>query len=207
MAEFPVPDTPSDEPTPDDAGLGKDAARGAQPQQFDLAHVAALYIEHSLELRRFLRGVLRSPEAAEDALQSTFAKAIEVKHTINPTSAKGWLFRVAMNQALATRRRQKVHERAVEHSAGEERSPKRQVERDSPAGGLIRWETVELVRRAIGLLPEVQQQVVRMRIDQGKTFALIAEELKLPLGTVLSRMQAALKRLRTDLDELDTKSN
>jgi len=175
--------------------------------RLDLAQLAALYVEHSVELRRFLRGVLRSESLAEDALQNAFTKAIEVGHTASPATFKGWLFRVAMNEALAVRRRQKLDQQKVQQQANEQRaawetSPKRRVEHDSPAGGLIHLEKIETVRRAIGRLSAEQRQVVQMRIDQDKTFAKIADELKLPLGTVLSRMQAALKRLRTELDEL-----
>jgi RNA polymerase sigma factor (sigma-70 family) len=190
-----VPDSPVPQKSPDDGPPGQTRGR------LDLAQLAALYVEHSLELRRFLRGVLRNEELADDALQSAFAKAIEVGHTASPATFKGWLFRVAMNEALAVRRRQKLHQKMIERSAAEERLPKRRVERDSPAGGLIHLEKIETVRRAIGRLSAEQRQVVQMRIDQDKTFATIADELKLPLGTVLSRMQAALKRLRSELDD------
>ena len=198
MPDSPVPEMPPGDRAPE---APADApAEASQDVRLDLAQLAMLYVEHSLELRRFLRGVLRSDELAEDALQSAFAKAIEVGHTVGLSSLKGWLFRVAMNEALVVRRRQKLHHKAIERRA-EELSSKRQAERDSPAGGLIRWEAVEKIRQAIGRLPAEQQQVVHMRIDQAKTFATIAGELKLPLGTVLSRMQAALKRLRNELND------
>jgi RNA polymerase sigma-70 factor, ECF subfamily len=51
------------------------------------------------------------------------------------------------------------------------------------------------VRRALMELPSPQQQVVRMRIYEGKTFAVIAQELGIPLGTALGRMRTALQKL------------
>jgi RNA polymerase sigma-70 factor (ECF subfamily) len=59
------------------------------------------------------------------------------------------------------------------------------------------------VREAIERLTEDQRQVVRMRIYEEKTFAEIAEELGIPLGTALTRMRAALGRLRTELVDLE----
>lgn len=200
MPDSEIPQTPAEGSSQDDGGSSAGNA-GFSRERLDLVHLAALYVEHSLELRRFLRGVLRSEELAEEALQNAFVKAIEVGGVANPASIKGWLFRVAMNEALAVRRRQKVHQKAIERRAAEELLPKRRVERDSPAGGLIHREKIETVRRAIAQLTAEQRQVVQMRIDQNKTFATIADELKLPLGTVLSRMQAALRRLRSELDE------
>ncbi|HEY2839492.1 MAG TPA: RNA polymerase sigma factor [Pirellulales bacterium] len=210
MPESPASELPKDRApgAPADSLPAEAGPAGSTPPdalRLDLAQLAALCVEHALELRRFLRGVLRSEELAEDALQSAFAKAIEVGHTASPASFKGWLFRVAMNEALAVRRRQKVHHRTIERLAAEERSPESRAERDSPVRGLIRWERVETVRRAIGRLTADQRQVVEMRIDQEKTFVSIAEELRLPLGTVLSRMQAALKRLRSELDDLGSR--
>ena len=52
-------------------------------------------------------------------------------------------------------------------------------------------------------LPVEQQIVVRMRIDEGKTFAIIASELNVPLGTVLTRMRLAIKKLQAQLKPED----
>ena len=42
-----------------------------------------------------------------------------------------------------------------------------------------------------------QRQIVRLRIYEEKTFAEISRELKIPLGTALGRMRAALQKLKT----------
>jgi RNA polymerase sigma-70 factor (ECF subfamily) len=64
---------------------------------------------------------------------------------------------------------------------------------------LIRLEAVESVREALEELPPEQRQVVRMRIYEDKTFATIARELKIPLGTALGRMRAAMIKLKARL--------
>lgn len=53
----------------------------------------------------------------------------------------------------------------------------------------------------LATLPFEQQQVVEARIQRGQTFAAIAAELGLPLGTVLTRMRLALAKLRRSLGE------
>jgi RNA polymerase sigma-70 factor (ECF subfamily) len=55
------------------------------------------------------------------------------------------------------------------------------------------------------LRPE-ERQVVRMRIYEEKTFAAIANELKIPLGTALGRMRTALLKLRAKLKRRDDES-
>ena len=159
--------------------------------KLDPAVVAALYVDHAEQLRRFLLGLLRDPSLANDVLQATFAKAVQAGHTACAESRKAWLFQVAYNEAAAVRRRQAVVSRASGQLAWS-----RRVAEDAADEPLIRLETVEVVRAALAELPAKQRQVVRMRIYEEKTFARIAEELGIPLGTALARMRAALEKLR-----------
>lgn len=159
--------------------------------KLDSAVVAALYVDCAEQLRRFLVGILRDPSLANDVLQTTFAKAVQTGHATRTESRKAWLFQVAYREAAAIRRRQAVASRAARRLAWSQRTAE-----DSPEEPLIRFETVEAVRAALAQLPAKQRQVVRMRIYEEKTFAGIAEELEIPLGTVLSRMRAGLAKLR-----------
>jgi len=66
----------------------------------------------------------------------------------------------------------------------------------SPEEPALKNEQAEQVRAAIESLSADQQTVVRKRIYEGLKFREIAEELDVPLGTILARMQAALKKLK-----------
>lgn len=167
---------------------------GGHSPRIDPGLVASLYVEHSGELRNFLIGVLRDPELAGEVLQATFTRCVEVGHTAREETLKGWLFRVAFHEALAFRRRQGVDARAKEKLAWTTKPA-------SPSADerLIRWESVEAVRAALEELPPEQRDVVRQRIYEEKTFAVIAAEQGLPLGTVLTRMRLAMEKLRKKL--------
>jgi RNA polymerase sigma-70 factor (ECF subfamily) len=157
----------------------------------DRSLVAALYAEHGAELRRFVLGVVRDPEVAGDVLQITYARVIERGHTARAETFKGWLFQVAFREALTDRRRRETRDQgnrrlaALGFPTGER-----------PEEGLIRAETVTAVRKALGELPAEQARVVWARMYEDKTFAEIARECDLPLGTVLTRMRLALEKLR-----------
>lgn len=166
----------------------------ADDSRIDPAVVARWYAEHADDLRAFLIGVLRSREAANEALQATFAKALETGHTAKPETLRGWLFRVAYHEALGQRRRSKTDSRVLEKSAWSQ-SP----ETASPDELTIRNETAARMRFILAKLPAEQRQVVRLRIYENKTFAEIATETGAPLGTVLTRMRLALQKLREQL--------
>lgn len=165
--------------------------------KIDPATVADLYARYGSELHRFLVGLLRDSQLAADAVQATFVKLTERGHNSREDSRKGWLFRVAYNEAMLLRRRQAVDDAALRRTAWDRESVGASAEIE-----LVKSETVERVRQAISELSAEQQQVVRMRIYEEKTFAVIAAELGIPLGTALGRMRVAMSKLRTKLDEL-----
>jgi RNA polymerase sigma factor (sigma-70 family) len=170
------------------------------------ARVVSLYESHGEELRRFVLGVVRDPDLTGDVMQATFSKALELGHTARPETLKGWLFRVAFHEALAARRRRLSGDRARRRLADLWRVGSGGDRADHPDDGLIRGETIDAVRRALGALPDPQRRVVLARVYDDKTFAQIARESGLPLGTVLTRMRLALNKLRDALradDETD----
>ena len=158
--------------------------------------VASTHQEYASELRAFLIGVLRNRELADEVLQSTFAKAVEAGHTARSDKFKGWLFKVALNEARLLRRRTKTHAKSLEAVAWTNTRTS-----EIPEEAVVRQELIDQVRLALSRLPESQRQVVRLRIYDEKTFAVIAEELQLPLGTVLTRMRLALQKLKSHLNE------
>lgn len=156
--------------------------------------VAALYGQHAPDLRSFLSGVLRDRHLAEEVLQTVFHRLAELGHTVRG-EFRGWLFRVAYNEAMQVRRKQKREQVVLSKAVWLQ--PR--VAADESDSAAIRSETVEDVRRAIEALPKGQRDVVRMRIYENLKFAEIAERLKIPLGTVLTRMRLANERLHKAL--------
>jgi RNA polymerase sigma factor (sigma-70 family) len=163
---------------------GEGAAGGPSP-------AASLYAEVAGELRRLVLGVVRDQELADDVMQSTFVKAVEHGHEARVETCRGWLFRVAFHEALAARRGLATRDRGLRRLAGFRPRPDL-----VPEESLVRHETVEAVRKALLGLPEEQRRVVLARVYDDKTFAEIAGEFGLPLGTVLTRMRRALEKLR-----------
>lgn len=183
---------------PEPGGTQRDSReRPESSEHLNATVVAALYREHSDELRAFLTGVLKNAELAADVLQVTFTRAIEKGQRANEETRKGWLFRVAFNEAMQVKRRGRIHDRATRTLAG----ARTDVETRKPEEKLVRREDVERVREALNSLPEAQRTVVCKRIYEEKTFAVIAEELGLPLGTVLTRMRLATRKLSRRLRE------
>lgn len=168
------------------------------PEQIHPEQVAVLYREHAEGVRRLVIGILRDHGLADEVLQTVFGRLIERGDSIRH-DVRGWLFRVAANEAIQVKRRQAREKRAVDQAAWLASS--RQSGENAAEGSVIRDEMVADVRRAIESLPEAQRQVVRMRIYENRKFADIAAELDVPLGTVLTRMRLATEKLGKALEK------
>lgn len=165
----------------------------APPQKQSLSPdvVAQLHEQYARELLLFLTGVLRDAHLAADVVQITFSRLLEQGGQTAQETRKAWLFRVAYNEALDWRRKQARRERLLPEAASG-----RPFFASDPIAEILQGETVEQVRDAIKKLPSAQQEVVRRRMYQEQTFAEIARELRIPLGTALGRMRQAIEQLR-----------
>jgi len=166
-----------------------------EPQTLSPEYVAAMVAAHGQELQRFLLGVLRDSATAADCVQATFTKLLERGHASRPETRRAWLFKVAFQEAMLAKRKSATGDRVLRKAAWG-----LNLGSESPDGQAIRLESVEQVRRAMDDLPPEQRQVVWMRIYEEKTFAVIAEELQIPIGTALGRMRTALQKLRKALE-------
>lgn len=201
-----------------------------QPQND--AELASAFSAEEPALRRLLWGLLREAAAVDDVLQTTFLKFLQhrpdpspaqmggstesnaqgkivpsVKNSGNVNPLRAWLFRVATNEALLVKRKLSTQAKHLEglawlqrmssmsHSSGTNLS-------NDPHQVAIAAEQQHLVKQYLAKLPEEQQTIVRMRIYENLKFIEIAEELNLPLGTVLTRMRTALHAIKTGLEKL-----
>jgi RNA polymerase sigma-70 factor, ECF subfamily len=132
---------------------------------------------------------------AQDAAQDAFVKAYTALPTFRMEAAfSTWLHRIAVNAALTIlRRRQQPHASAVEVAAPDV---------DPLGDGAERVEIKERVHRAIAALPSEQRAVLILRDIQGCTYEEIAAIIRVPLGTVRSRLSRAREALRTALADL-----
>ncbi len=157
--------------------------------------VVDLVEKYQRDLFHFLLGILKDESAANDAVQTTLTKLIDQGGGVAPESLRSWLFRVAFSVAMENRRRRSLEARHQEQVA----IWKSAHRKEEMASQVMRDEQAEIVRRALMQLPPEQEQVVRMRIYENLKFIEIAEQLQIPLGTVLTRMRSGLGKMRNFL--------
>ena len=147
-------------------------------------------------------GMLGREDDARDAAQEAFIATYK-----NLASFRGearvssWLHRIAVNQCLTTKRRQKTRsEDFIDDGDGSEERIFVAAARYSPANEAEQGERLKIIRQAVGALPTDLRQVIVMKEFEEMTFQEISETLEVPLSTVKSRLYTALKQLRMRLE-------
>lgn len=157
------------------------------------------------ELYGYLRRYLGDASLADDVFQNTFLQLFTKIHQYEPGRPfRPWLYAIATNQAIDALRRQNRHqairlapesddrhESELPHLLGvlESRGP-------GPLEQLQGEERRQLVRSAVDRLPDFLKQVVILAYYQELKYSDIATILKIPVGTVKSRMHTALNKLQ-----------
>jgi len=162
--------------------------------------IKAVYENHAADLRWFVAGLLRNESLVDDALQAAFLKLAEKSDTLRDAGAvRSWLFQVAFNEAMLVKRKTRIRKQHQEKVALFADS-RRGDSLPTPDHSSMKKEQSQQVQLALESLTADQRKVVSKRIYEGLKFREIAEQLDVPLGTVLARMQASLKKLRPILE-------
>lgn len=129
--------------------------------------------------------ILRDRAEAEDVVQEVFVQVWRQAERFDPArgSLNAWLCTIARTRALDRLRR-----RAARREEPEGSQP--------PAVEAPRPEDALAVRAALESLPAPQREALALAYFEGLTHTEIAARLGEPLGTVKTRIRAALLRLR-----------
>lgn len=154
-----------------------------------------LYQKHARDVLRYIQRHIFSREDADDLLVEVFLAALENEqvHHLSEESQIAWLLRVARNKIGDYQRKAIRHPVATLDEALD--SP---FEADylTPEQATLEQEAVDVLRQRLALLPELQQQVLRLRFADGLRTKEIAERLKKSDGAIRSLLLRSLNLLR-----------
>ena len=139
-----------------------------------------------------IKGMLGECPEAEDVGQETF---IRLYHSLadfrGDASLKTYVVRIAMNLSLnELKRRKRFSNRTVSIDSGVNLNHENEMPMNERA------DTMEMIQKAINKLEPKQKSVFVLRIVEGYSTIETAKTLKIPLGTVLSRLSRALEEMR-----------
>ncbi len=164
-----------------------------------------LYVLHREAAYLIALRVTRREQDALDAVQDGFIRAFERLGDFQHESGfKTWLLRIVSNRALDLLRARKVRLAVPLDSGDDGPGPDLAVAEtdDRPDRGLEARELAERLHEAINSLPADQRAAFALYATGDMTYGQIAEVLGIPIGTVMSRLYHARRRLHEMLPDL-----
>lgn len=156
-------------------------------------------------LYSFILKMTEGREDTDEIFQETWFRALKNIHKFQHTNFLNWLFRIAHNLVVDRARRNKRHVsmQSPAGGAGDEHT----LEDQLAAPGLSPAEEVggtglgERIEKAVNELSPEQKEVFMLRMYGNTSFKEIAKIQKCSINTCLARMQYALTKLRSMLQE------
>ena len=150
-----------------------------------------IFAEHSAPLTRYAARLLHDPDRARDVVQDAFVKFLAQPASEVAGHEVEWLYTVCRNRALDVLRKEnrmrRFEEGELERASTVEPRPGRTLEAT---------ETSASVLRLIDRLPPNQQEVVRLKFQNGFSYKEIARITELSVTNVGFLIHTAVTRLR-----------
>lgn len=153
-------------------------------QEIILPHLDAAY--------NLARWLMRNEVDAQDVVQESYLRAFRFFDGYQGGDGKAWLLAIVRNTCRSWQRRRSHEGEAVPFDEAASR-----VAGDAPSqeDALVQEQRIGVLRGCIEMLPEDFREVLVMRELEEMSYREIAEATGLALGTVMSRLSRARKRL------------
>jgi RNA polymerase sigma factor (sigma-70 family) len=165
----------------------------------DESALKALYDLTSGKLYGLSMRVVRNNEWAEDALQDTFLQiwrnAPDYRASLSPPMA--WLGLIVRSRSLDLLRRRKAAREHLTDEIDEAMADTMEGDSPNPMDTSLASQQAWALHQCLGKLENKQREVVSLAYLRDLSHGELAEQLKLPLGTVKTWIRRGLDQLRT----------
>ncbi len=174
-------------------------------QAGDQAAFRGLFDRYHRRVFAVALGVVKNQDDALDVVQEAFVKVHKhIGGFQGSSSFYTWLYRIAMNLAIDhVRRTRKVvefDERVNKDDATSAGAILPQLTHDNPSKTVSRHELSGQIRAALETLPEYHRAVILLREVEGLSYEEMSKVLKVPKGTIMSRLFHARRKMQQQLE-------
>jgi len=183
-----------------------DEALMAQVKAGDEGALAALICRYEKPLFNYALRMLGNAADAEDLFQETFLRVYQHRSRFwEGAPFKRWLYRIATNLCYDRLRYRKRRPESQSMPGTEQTDPMalHPASTPTPDVSAISLERAEHMKRALAALSDHHRAVFLMAHQQGLSYADISLALGIPVGTVKSRMNKAVKLLMTAMEAIE----
>jgi RNA polymerase sigma-70 factor (ECF subfamily) len=174
------------------AVIQKDAEEGVA-REHELASFEAMMLPHLDAAHNLARWLMRNAQDAQDVVQEAYMRAFKSFSGFHGSNGRAWLLTIVRNTSYTLLKKNRAVDLTTTfdeevHATGYESA--------SPATILQHTEDAELIKNAMGELPPEFREILTLRHQESLSYNEIGEILKIPIGTVMSRLARARGKLK-----------
>ena len=164
--------------------------------QRDVERFERVVLPHLDDAYTLARYLLRDEHDAQDAVQDAVLRALRYFESYREGDARAWLLAIVRNCCLSWHRRQRIQRASVSlgERDGDAELPDIGAGRETDARAIAGSDRAA-IERALATLPVEFREVVVLREVQELSYKEISDVVGVPIGTVMSRLARARKRL------------
>jgi len=163
-----------------------------QEQRSRFEELCLPHLDAAYTLARFLVG---KDEDAQDVVQEAYLRAFKGFERFRGENARPWLMTIVRNTAYSwiKKHAREANIIRLDPEIDAASAPKPQLESF--------WEErLRQLHEALSRLPVESREILGLREIEGWSYQKLASALKVPLGTVMSRLSRARERLRREIE-------
>jgi RNA polymerase sigma-70 factor (ECF subfamily) len=152
-----------------------------------------MMLPHMDAAHNLARWLLRNEQDAQDVVQEAYLRAFKSFSGFHGSNGRAWLLTIVRNTSYTLLKKNRAADLTTTfdeevHASGHESS--------SPATILEHAEDAELIKNAMNELPAEFREILALRHQEDLSYQDIGDILKIPAGTVMSRLARARAKLR-----------
>lgn len=166
---------------------------GGAAQEHELASFEAMMLPCMDAAHNLARWLLRNEQDAQDVVQEAYLRAFRSFAGFRGSNGRAWLLTIVRNTAYTLLKKNRTADLTTAfdeeiHATGDESV--------SPATILEHAEDAELIKNAMDGLPAEFREILILRHQENLSYNEIGDILKIPIGTVMSRLARARGKLK-----------
>jgi RNA polymerase sigma-70 factor (ECF subfamily) len=173
----------------------------ARVQAEDNAAIEMLYQRHTPLLRTVIGRILNNDTDVDDLLQEVFLEVWKQasRYSEEKGKALGWIVTLARRRAIDKLRKKMAYSRAQDRFQLEVEHEPEPALHHSADRDVVASDTAEIFRTVIATLPIAQQEALNYAFYRGMSQREIAAHTGTPLGTIKTRLELAIRKVRAGL--------
>src|SRR5215467_1631156 len=166
--------------------------QGATQEQ-ELASFEAMMLPHLDAAHNLARWLMRNEQDAQDVVQEAYLRAFKSFNGFHGSNGRAWLLTIVRNTSYTLLKKNRAADLTTTfdeeiHAVGRESV--------SPATILEHAEDAELIKNAMEELPAEFREILTLRHQESLSYQEMGDILKIPIGTVMSRLARARGKLK-----------